>query len=98
MHRGSSKGSGETSAGPEILPLSASPGGRVRVEIEVARAGRSSVVTLEVPAGTTVRTLLRQLGQAPEGSAVLVRDTPISLDTAVETDIRLTVVPTFSGG
>ncbi|HXW67881.1 MAG TPA: hypothetical protein VEL82_08425 [Thermoplasmata archaeon] len=51
-----------------------------------------------MPAGTLVRSVLRATGLAPEGSAVLDGETPIPLDTAIERDVRLTVVPTFSGG
>jgi sulfur carrier protein ThiS len=45
-----------------------------------------------------VRTLLRELGHAAEGSAVLIDGVSVPLDTPIETPTRLVVVPTFSGG
>jgi sulfur carrier protein ThiS len=96
MHRGSSKGTGAGHPAPEHLPLSASA--TVRVEVEVARAGASSVHSREVAVGTLVKELVRSVGEAPEGSAVLVEGVSIPLDTPVETSMRLVVVPTFSGG
>jgi sulfur carrier protein ThiS len=45
-----------------------------------------------------VRAVLRDLGHAAEGSAVLIAGVPVPLDTAIEAKTRLTVVPTFSGG
>jgi len=41
---------------------------------------------------------VRQVGQRAEGCAVLVDGTSVPLDTAVDGPIRLTVIPTFSGG
>jgi len=66
--------------------------------VELTRAGRTSVRRVEVPRGTLVRVALKQLGEAPEGSAVLLGDTPIPLDTPLDGPTRLVVVPTFSGG
>ena len=96
MHRGSSKG-GPGDRPPENLPLSASPL-RVRVTVEVARAGRSETHELSVDRGTLLRAVVRQVGQRAEGCAVLVDGTSVPLDTAVDGPIRLTVIPTFSGG
>jgi sulfur carrier protein ThiS len=45
-----------------------------------------------------VRSALRSLGHFPEGSAVLLEDVPIPLDTPIDGPVRLVVVPTFSGG
>jgi len=53
---------------------------------------------LRVAPGTPVRELLKRVGEAPEGCAVLWDDTPLPLDTPVERAVRLVVVPTFSGG
>lgn len=53
---------------------------------------------IRVVPGTLVRAVLRSLGQSPEGSAVLAEDVPIPLDTPIDGPMRLTVVPTFSGG
>ncbi len=97
MHRGSSKGDGREPPPPETLPLSASPT-TIPVTIEVTRGGSVERRSLEVAPGTLVRTALRSFGQAPEGSAVLVDDRPIPLDTPIDAPVRLTVIPTFSGG
>jgi sulfur carrier protein ThiS len=83
---------------PETLPLSASPERRVWVTVELTRGASVEERRVRVAAGTEVRALLRSIGQAPEGSAVLVRDVPIPLDTRMERTTRLTVLPTFSGG
>jgi sulfur carrier protein ThiS len=96
MHRGSSKGPGAVPPPPEPLPLSAS--GTVAVEVEVARAGRPSVHLHRVRAGTLVKELVRAVGEAPEGSAVLLDGVPVPLDLPLERPVRLVVVPTFSGG
>jgi len=68
------------------------------VEVEVARSGRSRRAHFEVEAGTFVRAVVRLAGEAPEGCAVLIGNTPVPLDTPVERSLHLTVVPTFSGG
>jgi len=96
MHRGSSKGPRGQTRRPETLPLSASP--IIRVQLEVARAGRSERRTVRVPKGTPLRVVLRSIGQAVEGSAVLWGDRPVPLDLPLERSVRLTVIPTFSGG
>lgn len=96
MHRGSSKGVRATPREPETLPLSASPA--PSVEVVIARAGRETVLRLPAPPGTLVRSILRAAGQAPEGSAVLVDDVSIPLDTPVDGIVRIVVLPTFSGG
>jgi len=97
MHRGSSKGGRGRPATPETLPLSA-PSGPIEVTVEIARAGRSVRRTVEVRPGGLVRDVVREVGQAPEGCAVLVQGTSIPLDTPITAPLRLTVVPTFSGG
>ena len=81
---------------PEHLPLSASPD--VRVEVEVARAGRSVVHERRVAPGTLVKQVVRSVGEAPEGAAVLVDGVSVPLDTPIDAPLRLVVVPTFSGG
>ncbi len=96
MHRGSSKGAGAATPPPERLPLSASP--PLEVEVEVARAGRSQRYRRLVPAGTLVKQLVREVGESPEGSAVLVDGVSIPLDTPLTAPTRLVLVPTFSGG
>ena len=96
MHRGSSKGERAPSPSPEHLPLSASAS--ISVEVEVARAAGSAVHRRRVARGTLVKELVRSVGQAPEGAAVLVDGIPIPLDTPVDRPLRLVVVPTFSGG
>jgi sulfur carrier protein ThiS len=96
MHRGSSKGPAGTPPRPGNLPLSASPW--VQVSLVVERAGRADHHSLRVPQGTPVRDVLRSIGQAVEGSAVLSDDQPVPLDLPIEHDARFTVIPTFSGG
>ncbi|HTW40396.1 MAG TPA: MoaD/ThiS family protein [Thermoplasmata archaeon] len=66
--------------------------------MELTRAGSVERRRLTVPKGTRVRAVLRSLGQSPEGSAVLVGEVSIPLDTPIEQPTRLTVLPTFSGG
>ncbi len=95
MHRGSSKIERDPSPPVGSLPLSASP---LAVAIEITRAGSVERRALSVAPGTLVRTALRAVGQAPEGSAVLVDDEPVPLDTPIDRPLTLTVVPTFSGG
>ena len=97
LHRGSSKDARGSDPAAEILPLSASPA-TVHVEVEVARSGRSRRAQFDVAPGTLVRTVVRLVGEAPEGCAVLQEETPIPLDTPIDHALRLTVVPTFSGG
>jgi sulfur carrier protein ThiS len=96
MHRGSSKGPRGQAPRPEPLPLSASP--LLRIDLTVARAGRSDRHTVRVPKGTPLRVVLRSIGQAAEGSAVLAGDRPVPLDLPLERNSRFTVIPTFSGG
>ncbi len=97
MHRGSSKGEAAERRSPETLPLSASRPS-IEVVVEVARAGRPEIRREEVLPGTTVRELLRRIGRAPEGCAVLVDEVSVPLDLPLEHAVRLVVVPTFSGG
>ena len=82
---------------PETLPLSASPT-TVVVDLDLTRGASVEHRRVRVATGTLVREVIRSLGHAPEGSAVLVDDVPIPLDTPIDGPIRLTVVPTFSGG
>ena len=89
---------GPTGPGPEILPLSASPPDRVLVRVTIERASRASSQEVWVARGTLVRALLRALGFAPEGSAVLVGGVPWPLDRPIEADVDLVLIPTFSGG
>jgi sulfur carrier protein ThiS len=96
MHRGSSKGPRGHPPGPEPLPLSASR--TILVHLTVERAGRAEHHSVRVTAGTPLRVVLRTIGQAAEGSAVLSRGRSVPLDVPLESDMRLTVIPTFSGG
>ena len=96
MHRGSSKGTGANRPPPEHLPLSASA--MVTVEVELVRARGSVVRSQTVARGTLVKELVRAVGQAPEGAAVLVEGVSVPLDEPVDRPMRLVVVPTFSGG
>jgi sulfur carrier protein ThiS len=70
----------------------------VGVEVEVARSGRPRRARLEVAPGTLVRAVVRLAGESPEGCAVLLDETSIPLDTPIDRSVRLTIVPTFSGG
>jgi len=97
LHRGSSKDARGTSPATGNLPLSASPPS-VRVQVEVVRSGRSRRSHHDVPVGTLVRAVVRRAGESPEGCAVLDGETPLPLDTPIDRPMRLTVVPTFSGG
>jgi sulfur carrier protein ThiS len=66
--------------------------------VDITRGASTTTRRITVPSGTLVRAVLRSLGHAAEGSAVLVDDVPIPLDTPLEAPTRLTVIPTFSGG
>ena len=70
----------------------------VHVVVDVTRGGSVEQRRARVPVGTAVRAVLRQVGCAPEGSAVMIDGTSVPLDTPIERPTRLTVVPTFSGG
>jgi sulfur carrier protein ThiS len=98
MHRGSSKDVSGGSRTAETLPLSASAPATVSVVLELTRAGAVRARRLRVPVGTTVRAVLHRVGEAPEGSAVLLDETPVPLDLPIERPLKLTVVSTFSGG
>ena len=98
MHRGSSKGTDAESARPETLPLSASSPDLIWIEFEVARAGRSEEIRVEVLVGSSLRNAIRAIGQAPEGCAVLDGERSLPLDTPLLRSTHLTLVPTFSGG
>ena len=99
MHRGSSKGARERRV-PEILPLSAPPPPptTIPITVEFARAGRSESTVVQVVPGTEVRRVLRSTGRSAEGSAVLIDDRPVPLDTPLRAPVRLVVISTFSGG
>ena len=96
MHRGSSKGAGDGRPPPEPLPLSASA--TIPVEVELARARAPVLHSRRVAPGTLVREVVRSVGQAPEGSAILVDGVSVPLDMPIERPVRLVVVSTFSGG
>ena len=97
LHRGSSKDARGSTPPAETLPLSASSS-LLHVAVEVTRGGRVRQSEFDVTAGTTIRSILRRAGEIPEGCAVLIDETPVPLDAPVERPLRLTVVPTFSGG
>ena len=99
LHRGSSKDARGAAPAAESLPLSASPTTpMVRVDVEVVRSGRTRRSHVDVPPGTLVRAVVREAGESPEGCAVLRDETPLPLDLPIDGPVRLTVVPTFSGG
>jgi sulfur carrier protein ThiS len=70
----------------------------VVVVLDVTRAGTVERRRIRVTVGTPVRIALRSTGLPPEGSAVLLGETPLPLDTPIEGPLHLTVVSTFSGG
>ena len=74
------------------------PAADVEVVVEIVRGAGARERVVRVAAGAQVRAVLRTLGEAPEGSAVLVDGISIPLDTTIDRPLRLTVVPTFSGG
>lgn len=75
----------------------ANPALVVTVRLSPARANES-VRACEVAPGTTVRSLLRSLHVAPEGSAVWWNGDPVPLDFVIVTSGEMEVVRTFSGG
>jgi sulfur carrier protein ThiS len=97
MHRGSSKGVRAVPGPTGTLPLSASPPA-ITIRVELTRASTVLHRTVRVPPGTLVRAVLRDLGEPAEGSAVLLGDQPVPLDTPLDRPVRLIVLPTFSGG
>ena len=98
MHRGSSKGVEGLPPTAETLPLSASPLREVEVELEVTRMGRIELRKVSIPVGAPVRTALRAIGVFAEGAAVLLDGLSLPMDEPIDRPVRLTVVPTFSGG
>ena len=96
MHRGSSKGAGVLRPVSETLPLSASP--PLQVLVRVARGRPGAEVALSLPSGARVRDAVRAVGHSSEGVAVLVGELPVPLDEPLRDGMRLTVVPTYSGG
>lgn len=97
MHRGSSKDGGRQRPPAETLPLSASPP-PLRVELVWAQRGTRTSRVVHVPPGTTVRGVLRAVGEHPEGSAVFLDERSVPLDREIVEPVCLTVVRTFSGG
>jgi sulfur carrier protein ThiS len=95
MHLGSSNAPRGQAPAAGSLPLSASG---LPVEVEIARGRVAERRVVHVAAGSQVRAVLRELGLAPEGCAVLVDGTSVPLDTPIDRPLALTVVPTFSGG
>jgi len=53
---------------------------------------------MEVAPGTLVREVVRRIGLAPEGTAVLLDGAPVPLDQPLDREGKIVVVPTFSGG
>ena len=98
MHRGSSKGARVPFRAPESLPLSASPPRMLPVVLEITRGSAVRRRRLRVRVGTNVRDALRAAGLPPEGSAVLLDETPVPLDLTIDRPLRLVVISTFSGG
>lgn len=96
MHHKDSTGPKAGQPGQPAFPPG-TPGG-VSVTVEIVRGARATTFERRVAPGTLVREVVRSVGEAPEGSAVLVDGTSIPLDTPVERPLRLVVVPTFSGG
>lgn len=73
--------------------------GPVDVRVRVSGSPRKvEPQTLRVALGTSLRTLLHQLGLPVEGSALWWNGEPVPSDTPVERSGELEVVSTFSGG
>ncbi|HXY46798.1 MAG TPA: hypothetical protein VEK13_02720 [Thermoplasmata archaeon] len=70
----------------------------ISVVLEVTRGASVRRRRIRVPAGTQVRAALHSAGLPPEGSAVLLEESPIPLDTPIDRPMRLIVISTFSGG
>ncbi|HTT17017.1 MAG TPA: hypothetical protein VMH49_06660 [Thermoplasmata archaeon] len=70
----------------------------IEVDVEVARGRASRTVQKVVVVGTLVKQVVRDVGESPEGSAVLRDGVSIPLDTPLTVPVRLVIVPTFSGG
>ncbi|HTT73570.1 MAG TPA: MoaD/ThiS family protein [Thermoplasmata archaeon] len=68
------------------------------VVVEIRRGGGVRTERRAVAPGTRVRELVRSLGVAPEGCAVLIDAVSVPLDTPLTDPVTLVVVPTFSGG
>ncbi len=98
MHRGSSKEGGEDLRPRKLSPSAPPAESRVSLEIEIVRANRSELRTVELPADRTVRDAIRAIGLYAEGTAVLVDGRPVPHDRPIAGLSRLEVVPTFSGG
>jgi sulfur carrier protein ThiS len=95
MHRGSSKAARGAPPAADTLPLSAP---FLTIEVDVARAGRTTAQRLEVAPGTLVREVVRRAGLAPEGTSVLMDGSPVPLDQPIGHAGKIVVIPTFSGG
>jgi sulfur carrier protein ThiS len=52
----------------------------------------------EFPPGAKIRDAVRAAGLSPEGSAALLEERPVPMDTVLTDGMALVVVPTFSGG
>jgi sulfur carrier protein ThiS len=70
----------------------------ITVTLEVVRAGARREHVLEVEENTLVRVAVRAAGLSPEGCAVLLDGVSVPRDLPLRSSVRLTVVPTFSGG
>jgi len=70
----------------------------IEVTIELARGSRVTERTLTLPEGTLVRAAVRAAGYSPEGCAVLLDGVSVPRDLPLVGPLRLTIVPTFSGG
>ncbi|MCI4340660.1 MAG: MoaD/ThiS family protein [Thermoplasmata archaeon] len=70
----------------------------IEITVEIVRAGRSTRQVVTVAEGTLVRSVLRAVGQSPEGCAVFIEGVSVPRDRALASPTQLTVVPTFSGG
>jgi sulfur carrier protein ThiS len=70
----------------------------IRVTVEVVRAGARTEQVLDLEENTLVRVAVRAAGFSPEGCAVLLDGVSVPRDLPLRSSVRLTVVPTFSGG
>lgn len=69
------------------------------VKVTVARVPRPNVSqTLDVPSGTEVGDIVRQVGAHPDAVIVIREERPLPLDAPVRDGDVLRVVNVFSGG
>lgn len=90
--------SGKTPALPSNPSASPEDPRLLWVEVELLRGARAPPRRLQLPPGSTLRDVVRAVGELAEGCAVLCEGSPQPLDEPLVEGSHLVVVPTFSGG